>query len=142
MMLRWVAALITNNFFLPSGMYVFTQPLCTGRVWHKANFKRSLTGLNSEFFSSLTGCLTNAKEFGLPYYLPINEEWIIAFIPFPSVLVLCEMQSALSRIWEFSSFYIVFFFSFFVCVSTIFLLIITSFLIISLWKHWLMNDCD
>ena len=25
------------------------QPLRSGRIWHKVNFKRSLTGLNSEF---------------------------------------------------------------------------------------------
>ena len=35
----------------------------------------------------------------MPYYLPISGERIIGFIPFPSVLVLCEMQSVLSRIW-------------------------------------------
>ena len=29
---------------------IFTQPLRSGRIWHKVNFfKRSLTGLNSEF---------------------------------------------------------------------------------------------
>ena len=29
---------------------IFTQPLYSGRIWHKVNFfKRSLTGLNSEF---------------------------------------------------------------------------------------------
>ena len=31
-------------------MILFTQPLRSGRIWHKVNFfKRSLTGLNSEF---------------------------------------------------------------------------------------------
>ena len=34
-------------------------------------FKRSLTGLNSEFSFSLTSCLTKAKEPSLSYYLPI-----------------------------------------------------------------------
>ena len=28
---------------------VFTQPLRSGRIWHMVNFKRSLTGFNSEF---------------------------------------------------------------------------------------------
>ena len=29
---------------------LFTQPLRSGRIWHKVNFfKRSLAGLNSEF---------------------------------------------------------------------------------------------
>ena len=45
-------------------------------------FKRSLTGLNSE-----------AEEPNLSYYLPITGGRIIGFIPFPRVLVLCEMQS-------------------------------------------------
>ena len=38
------------------------------------------------------------EEPGLPYYLPIAEGRIIGFIPFPRVLVLCEMQSVKSRI--------------------------------------------
>ena len=62
-------------------------------------FKRSLTGLNSEFSFSCTSCLTKAEEPSLPYYLPIGGGRIIGFIPFPRVLVLCEMQSVLSRIW-------------------------------------------
>ena len=59
--------------------------------------KRSLAGLNSEFSFSLTSCLTKAEEPNLPYYLPIAGGIIIGFIPFPRVLVLCEMQSVLSR---------------------------------------------
>ena len=35
----------------------------------------------------------------MPYYLPIAGGWIIRFIPFPRVLVQCEMQSVSSRIW-------------------------------------------
>ena len=62
-------------------------------------FKRSLTGLNSEFSFSKTSRLTKAKEPSLPYYLPIAGGRIIGFIPFPRVLVLCEMQSVSSRIW-------------------------------------------
>ena len=54
--------------------------------------KRSLTGLNSEFSFSLTSCLTKAEGPSLPYYLPIAGGRIIGFIPFPRVLVLCEMQ--------------------------------------------------
>ena len=46
-----------------------------------------------------TSCLTKAEEPSLPYYLPIAGGRIIRFIPFPRVLVLCEMQSASSRIW-------------------------------------------
>ena len=40
-----------------------------------------------------------AEETSLPYYLPIAGGRIIGFIPFPRVLVLCEMQSVSSRIW-------------------------------------------
>ena len=61
--------------------------------------KRSLTGLNSDFSFSETSCLTKAEEPSLPYYLPIAGGRIIGFIPFPRVLVLCEMQSVLSRNW-------------------------------------------
>ena len=60
--------------------------------------KRSLTGLNSEFSFSKTSCLTEAEEPCLPDYLPIAGGRIIGFIPFPRVLMLCEMQSVSSRI--------------------------------------------
>ena len=55
--------------------------------------------MNSDFSFSKTSCLTKAEEPSLSYYLPIAEGRIIGFIPFPRVLVLCEMQSVLSRIW-------------------------------------------
>ena len=47
---------------------------------------------NSEFSFSKTSCLTKAEEPSLSYYLPIAGGRIIGFIPFPRVLVLCEMQ--------------------------------------------------
>ena len=62
-------------------------------------FKRGLTGLNSEFSFSYTSCLTKAEEPSLPYYLLIAGGRIFGFIPFPRVLVLCEMQSVSSKIW-------------------------------------------
>ena len=63
---------------------IFTQPLRSGRIWHKVNFlKRSLTGLNSDFSFSKTSCLTKAEEPSLSYYLPIAGGRIIGFIPFP-----------------------------------------------------------
>ena len=49
--------------------------------------------MNSEFSFS------KAEEPSLPYYLSIAGGKIIGFIPFPRLLVLCEMQSASSRIW-------------------------------------------
>ena len=60
---------------------IFTQPLSSGRIGQF--FKRSLTGLNSEFSLSYTSCLTKAEEPSLPYYLPIAGGRIIGFIPFP-----------------------------------------------------------
>ena len=56
-------------------------------------------GFEFRIFLLLDWYLTKAKEFNLPYYLPIAGERIIGFIPFPRVLALCEMQSASSRIW-------------------------------------------
>ena len=48
-------------------------------------------------FPSPTSCVAKAEEPSLSYYLPGGR--IIGFIPFPRVLVLCEMQSVSSRIW-------------------------------------------
>ena len=54
---------------------IFTQPLRSDRIWHKVNFfKRSSTGLNSEFSFSLTSYLTKAEEPSLSYYLPIATQ--------------------------------------------------------------------
>ena len=78
---------------------IFTNPSAWVGYDTRSIFKRSLTGLNSEFSFSLTSCLTKAEEISLPYYLPIAGGRIIGFIPFPRVLVLCEMQSVSSRIW-------------------------------------------
>ena len=60
--------------------------------------------MNSEFFLLLDylphqGQTGFTEEPSLPYYLPIAGGRIIGFIPFPRVLVLCEMQSVSSRIW-------------------------------------------
>ena len=78
---------------------IIYQPLRLGRLWHKVNYYRSLTVLNSEFSFSYTSCLTKAEEHSLPYYLPIAGGRVIGFIPFPRVLVLCEIQPVSSRIW-------------------------------------------
>ena len=78
---------------------IFTQPFLSDRIWHKFIFKQSLTSLNSDFSFSWTSCLAKAEELSLPYYLLIAGGRIIGFIPFPSVLVLCEMQLVSSRIW-------------------------------------------
>ena len=71
------------------------------RAWYdtRSIFKRSLTGLNSEFSFSQTSCLPETEEPSLFYYLPTAGGRIIGFIPFPRVLMRCEMQSVSSRIW-------------------------------------------
>ena len=78
---------------------IFTNPSARAGYDTRSIFKQSLTGLNSEFSFFLTSCLTKAEEPSLPYYLPIAGGRIIGFIPFPRVLVLCEMQSVRSRVW-------------------------------------------
>ena len=55
--------------------------------------------MNLEFSFTYTSCLTKAEEPSLSCYLPIAGGRIIGFIPFPRVLVLCEMQLVSSRIW-------------------------------------------
>ena len=80
-------------------LYIFTNASDRAGYDTTSIFKQSLTGLNSEFSFSSTHCLTKAEEPSLPYYLPLAGERIIRFIPFPSVLVLCEMQSDSSSIW-------------------------------------------
>ena len=78
---------------------IFTNPSARVGYDTRSIFKRSLTGLHSEFSFSETSCLAKAEEPSLPYYLPIAGGRVIGFIPFPRVLVLCEMQSVSSRIW-------------------------------------------
>ena len=79
-------------------MCVFTNSSAQTGCNTRSIFKRSLTGLNSEFSFSYTGCLTKAKNPSLPNYSPIAGGRIIGFVPFPMVLVLCEMQSASPKI--------------------------------------------
>ena len=78
---------------------LFTQPLRSAGYDTRSIFKRSLTGLNSEFSFSWTSYLTKAKEPSLSYYLPIAGGRIIGLITFPRVLVLYEMLLVSSRIW-------------------------------------------
>ena len=91
---------ITPNSGLtrPKNIYTYTPTPPLGQDITQGVFKRSLTGLNSEFSYSKTSCLTKAEEPSLPYYLPIAGGRIIGFKIFPRVLVLCEIQSASFRI--------------------------------------------
>ena len=81
------------------GISVFTNPSVRAKYDTRSIFKRSLTGLNSEFSFSSTSSLNKSEEPSLPCYLPIAGGRIIGFRPFSRVLELCEMQSAASRIW-------------------------------------------
>ena len=87
------------NYFDIQVLILFTNPSARAGYDTRSIFKRSLTGFNSEFSFSSTSCLTKAEEPSLSYSLPIAGGRIIGFIPFPRVLVLCEMQSFSSRIW-------------------------------------------
>ena len=72
-------------------IYIFTNPSTWAGYDTRSIFMRSSTGLTSEFSFSSTSCLIKAEELSLSYYLPIAGGRIIGFIPFPRVLVLCEM---------------------------------------------------
>ena len=80
-------------------LIIFPNPSAGAGYDTRSIFKRSLTGLNLEFSFSRTSFLTKAKGPSLLYYLPIAGGRIIGFIPFPRVLVLCEMQPVSSKIW-------------------------------------------
>ena len=80
--LRRMVFFITPLYFKMSSSYLPTPPL--GQDMTQSNFfKRSLTGLNSEFSFSLTSCLTKAEEPSLPYYLPIAGGRIFRIHTFP-----------------------------------------------------------
>ena len=66
-------------------MVLFTNPSARAGYDTRSIFKRSLTGLNSEFSFSETSCLTKAEEPSPYYYLPIAGGRIRGFIPFPKV---------------------------------------------------------
>ena len=93
----WVDLFFFSCFILVK-VSIFTNPSARAGYDTRSIFKQSLTGLNSEFSFSWTSCLTKAEEPSLSYYLPVAGGRIIVFIPFPRVLVLCEMQLVSSRI--------------------------------------------
>ena len=64
---------------------LFTNPSARAGYDTRSIFKRSLTGLNSEFSFSKTSCLTKAEEPSPSYYLSIAGGRIRGFIPFPRV---------------------------------------------------------
>ena len=63
-------------------IYIYTNPSTRAGYDTRSIFKRSLTGLNSEFSFSETRCLTKAEEPSLSYYLHVagwENNWIHAF---------------------------------------------------------------
>ena len=79
-------------------MYKLTQPLHHEQNVTNLVFKQSLTALNLKLSLSETGCHTKVKELSLSY-LSIAGGKTVKCIPFPSVLALCELQTASSRVW-------------------------------------------
>ena len=65
-------------------IYIYTNSPAQAGYDTRSIFKRSLTGLISEFSFSLTSCPTKAEEPSLPYNLPIAGGGIIGFIPYPN----------------------------------------------------------
>ena len=63
--------------------FIFTNPSTRAGYGTRSFFKRSLTGLNSEFSLFYTSCLTKAEEPSLPYYLPIAGGRIFWIHTFP-----------------------------------------------------------
>ena len=71
-----------NRFWLE--FYTHTTPLHEQDVTTLSIFDLSLPDLNSGFLLDWL----QYKDSSLPYYLPI-----VGFIPFPRVLMLCEIQT-------------------------------------------------
>ena len=68
------------------------------RMWHKVDFQQ----FNRFWFGFLSPRLIpilRLKSSVCPTILSIAGWRIVGFIPFPRVLVLCEMQTASSKIW-------------------------------------------
>ena len=53
---------------LETYLIIYTNPSARAGYDTRSIFKRSLTGLNSEFSFSATSCLTKAEEPSLSYY--------------------------------------------------------------------------
>ena len=77
---------------------VWSDPPSQAECDTRSIFKQCLTGLNSEFSFSKTGCHTKAKEPHLPNYLPIAGETIVGIVLFLKIFALSKIQTALCRI--------------------------------------------
>ena len=63
---------VSSNNAFQNIMIIFTNPSARAGYDTRSIFKRSLTGLNSEFSFSYTNCPIKAEEPSLSYYLAIN----------------------------------------------------------------------
>ena len=71
------------------------QPLRSGRIRHKVNFEAEFNEFEFQSFPSpRLAASPRLKKPVCPTIYPLR---IIGFIPFPRVLVLCEMQLAWSK---------------------------------------------
>ena len=86
-----------NVYVLP--VSIFTDPSARAGYDTRSIFKRSLIGFEFRVFLLLDKLPHQMKNLVCPTILPLAGGRIIGFIPFPRVLVLCEMQSVSSRIW-------------------------------------------
>ena len=75
-------------------IYIYVNPSARAGYNAKAILS-SLSGLNSEFSFSETGCHTKAKEPSLVFYLFTAIRRKIGLIPFPRILALCEMDNSI-----------------------------------------------
>ena len=66
-------------------IYIYIYINRSARSWcsTRSIFKRSLTGLNSEFFFAFISCHTMLKEPSLPNYFLITRGRSVRFINFP-----------------------------------------------------------
>ena len=76
-----------------NGYHIYPTPPLGQDMTQSHFFKRSLTGLKSEFFLLRLVASPRLKNLVRPTILPIAGGRIIGFIPFPRVLVPREMQS-------------------------------------------------
>ena len=90
---------ISSNYLILE-FFFFTDPYHINRMWHKVCFSSRVQQVWIQSFPSLRAVtIPSLKGPVCPTMLPIAGGRIIGFIPFPSILVLCEMQTASSRIW-------------------------------------------
>ena len=67
-----VGYLMLNSLYSYIYIYIYTNPSVQAGCDIRS-ISKSLTGLNSEFSCTMTGCLNKVKECSLPYNLPISE---------------------------------------------------------------------